>query len=84
VSVNPLGKNITTTSQLFAEQADYTAKIVLQYKKIAYHLQYGITIWGISDKSSWIRPYFNREDYPLLYDDNYVPKPIYCKLFDVL
>lgn len=84
VSVNPLGKNITPTPQLFAEQADYAGKIVLQYKKIARHLQYGITIWGISDKDSWIRSYFNREDYPLLYDDNYVPKPIYCKLFDVL
>ncbi|UOQ75040.1 endo-1,4-beta-xylanase [Hymenobacter cellulosilyticus] len=42
--------------------------------------QYGITFWGVSDQNSWLRSYYQRADYPLLFDDNYQPKPAYCRL----
>ena len=84
ISVNPLGKNITPSQSLFTKQANLLGEIVLQYKQIPTRYQYGITFWGISDKTSWIIDYFNREDYPLLYDDNYLPKPAYCKLKETL
>jgi endo-1,4-beta-xylanase len=84
VSINPLGRDISPTQELFAEQANLLGELVQQYKQVPPQYQYGITFWGISDKTSWIKEYFNREDYPLLYDDNYNPKPAYCKLKETL
>lgn len=84
ISVNPLGKDIIPSETLFNEQADLLGNIVLNYNKIPEQYQYGITFWGISDKNSWIRSFYNKEDYPLLYDDNYQPKPCYCKLINTL
>jgi endo-1,4-beta-xylanase len=84
ISVNPLGKNIVPSETLFNEQANLLGSIVLNYNQIPKQYQYGITFWGISDKNSWIRNFYNRQDYPLLYDDNYIPKPCYCKLRKIL
>ena len=38
-----------------------------------------ITFWGISDGDSWKNnfPVWGRTDYPLLFDRNYEPKPVY-------
>lgn len=84
ISVNPLGKDIMANESLLIQQANLLANIIIHYNQLPKHLQYGITFWGISDKNSWIRSYYNREDYPLLYDDAYLPKPCYCKLIEVL
>ncbi len=84
ISINPLGKDIEPSEALFNAQANVLGSVVLHYHQIPEQYQYGITFWGISDKNSWIRSYYNREDYPLLYDDNYVPKPCYCKLMSIL
>lgn len=84
ISINPSGGDITPTEKLFERQADILGKIILHYKQVPASLQYGITIWGISDKDTWIRSYFNRQDYPLLYDENYIAKPALCKLKESL
>jgi endo-1,4-beta-xylanase len=84
ISVNPLSKNIEPSNELFERQANKLASITLLYKEIPYRYQYGITFWGVSDSDSWIREYFNRDDYPLLFDDNYYPKPAYCKFKETL
>lgn len=44
-------------------------------------------VWGVTDKFSWLRDpqYFNNPQVePLLFDDNYKPKPAYYALLDVL
>ena len=84
ISVNPLGKDIVPDEELFNEQANVLGSLILDYNQIPKQFQYGITFWGISDRNSWIRGFFNREDYPLLFDDNYLPKPCYCKLIKTL
>lgn len=84
VSVNPLGKDIEPSAKLFERQANKLSAITLMYKNIPSENQFGMTFWGLSDKNTWIRSYFNREDYPLLFDDNYKPKPAYCKLIETL
>ncbi len=84
ISINPLGKDIILSEKLLNEQANLLASVVLTYNQVPKQYQYGITFWGISDKNSWIRSFYNRVDYPLLYDDNYLPKPCYCKLIKVL
>lgn len=80
VSVNPLGQPITATPELLQRQADKLAFLVRTYQELPRAQQFGITFWGISDRNSWIPSYFHRDDYPLLFDDNYQPKPAFCIL----
>lgn len=84
ISVNPLGKDIVPSEKIFNVQANLLGSVIINYNQIPKQYQHGITFWGISDKHSWIRNFYNREDYPLLYDDNYFPKPCYCKLIKTL
>jgi endo-1,4-beta-xylanase len=37
--------------------------------------QYGITLWGFSDKYSWIPRHFSTIDWPCIYDSSYMKKP---------
>jgi len=80
ISLNPLSKHYTLNTNDFHAQAAMMYRIWKSYTSIPTDLQFGITFWGISDLYSWIRSYFNRLDYPLLFDENYLPKPIYCQL----
>lgn len=84
ISVNPLAKPITNRQALLKEQATYLEQIIRCYKQLPRDYRYGITFWGLSDADSWIPVHYNREDYPLLYDQQYVPKPAYCLLKDIL
>lgn len=84
ISVNPSGKDIEPDKLLLNSQADKYAEIARLYKQIPEDLKHGITIWGLSDKDSWIPKQFNRKDFPLLYDTEYKPKPCYCQFLDAL
>lgn len=80
ISINANGKNNIPTQEILNEQADFLKKILLHYKQIPNANQFGITFWGVNDANSWIRSFYNRIDYPLLFDDNYQAKPAYCAL----
>lgn len=84
VSVNPFGRAMETNAKIWKQQADLLGAIVFQYRQIPQQLQFGITLWGVSDRNSWIRYFYQRADYPLLYDDQYQPKPAYCKMKELL
>lgn len=84
ISINPNGGIIKNKDHLLQQQAFKLAGIVQHYKQLPPHLQYGITFWGISDADSWIPQFYEREDYPLLYNRKYQPKPAYCKLKEAL
>lgn len=80
VAINPLGQAITPTPALLQRQADKLAFLVRTYQEIPQAQQFGITFWGISDRNTWLRSYYHRDEYPLLFDDNYQPKPAFCLL----
>lgn len=44
----------------------------------------GLTTWGVSDQHSWIPGFFERTDAPLLFNEDYRPKPAYYALISVL
>ena len=44
----------------------------------------GITIWGITDRYSWVPDTFPGEGAALPWDDNYQPKPAYTAIHDAL
>ncbi len=85
ISINPLGQAMPTPPEdELARQANRYLYIFQSFKRIPEAYQFGITIWGVSDADSWIRYFFNRDDYPLLFDDQYQPKPAFCKLISTL
>lgn len=84
IAINPSNKDIELNKQLLDRQALKYAEVAELYNQIPSDFQYGITIWGVSDKDSWIPIQFKRKDYPLLFDDDYEPKTCYCKLKDAL
>ncbi|WP_191557380.1 endo-1,4-beta-xylanase [Metabacillus idriensis] len=43
-----------------------------------------LVMWGVTDKHSWIPKHTDTEDYPLIFDGNYRPKPSYDVLNDIL
>ena len=43
-----------------------------------------ITFWGFTDAHSWINEAGQGPDYPLLFDENYQPKPAYWGVMDAL
>jgi len=44
----------------------------------------GVTFWGFTDAHSWINDVGQGPDYPLLFDENYQPKPAYWGVMDAL
>jgi endo-1,4-beta-xylanase len=43
-----------------------------------------ISVWGVADADSWVRWAMGEHESPLLFDDNYEPKPAYWGVFDAL
>jgi len=44
----------------------------------------GVTFWGFTDAHSWINEAGQGPDHPLLFDENYQPKPAYWGVMDAL
>jgi endo-1,4-beta-xylanase len=85
ISVNPFSQDMKQPSEkLLQRQADKAAFIANIYRQIPQRYQYGITWWGVGDQDSWIPSNFDRDDFPLLFDEHYQPKPVYCQLLNVL
>ena len=82
ISINPLGTQIEPTNSLLNQQAELLLSIVKEYENLPEEIKFGITFWGVNDSNTWIRTYFNRMDYPLLFDDLYNPKSCYCSLIN--
>ena len=79
ISINPSNATgFVPTKALYEVQAamfNFVVKSYIQYVPLAQ--RFGITVWGVSDKDSWITPTFNRPDYPLMWDNNFTKKPAF-------
>jgi endo-1,4-beta-xylanase len=64
------------TPELLGFQAAMVKYAIGSYLKyIPKAQQAGITVWGVTDKTSWL--YNNGTEFPLLYNNNYAKKPSY-------
>jgi endo-1,4-beta-xylanase len=67
---------LTLTDALSAQQKYKT--VVQYYKQIVPKAQqFGITNWNVGDADSWLRQVIQKNEYPLLFDENYAKKPTY-------
>jgi GH35 family endo-1,4-beta-xylanase len=63
------------TAEAAAKQKERYREIVAAYTKVVpASLRAGITVWGVWDADSWLNTPEN-PDWPLLFDDNFEPKP---------
>ena len=84
ISINQQGKNMSSApASRLAKQAEKYAFVFETFQAIPAEYQFGISMWGVSDNHSWIRGFFGRDDYPLLFDDGYEAKPAYCRLLGI-
>ncbi|MDI1462505.1 endo-1,4-beta-xylanase [Catellatospora sp. KI3] len=70
------------TSAKDATQAQYYTNVVNAC--LAVSACTGITIWGFSDKYSWVPDTFPSEGAALIYDENYQVKPSYTAVYNAL
>jgi endo-1,4-beta-xylanase len=76
---------LTYTPALQKAQADKYAFVANQYKTlIPKGQQFGITTWNVGDDDSWIRHFYNKADWPLLFDDSYAKKQVYYSFLTAL
>lgn len=79
------GESYDTTGQELKELYKEYFKMFLDNRKI-----YGkngislVTVWGITDETSWIRNSNKYTQYPLLFDENYNAKPCFYGVLEAL
>ncbi|RDL32090.1 Beta-xylanase [Venustampulla echinocandica] len=67
--------NMPASAQNLQEQAECYGRLTRAC--MAVERCVGITLWGVSDKYSWVPQTFNGEGAALLWNDNYQKKPAY-------
>lgn len=77
ISVLPAPGEFPGKNVLLQMQADLYSKVFEAFLAVEPRLRYGITLWGVGDADSWLVTELNKVDYPLLFDENYAPKPAY-------
>ncbi len=83
VALNPENNlSLTLTPALAEQQAGRYKFIVKTYNAISANLKFGITTWNIGDADSWIPRQYNRPDWPLPFDANYLRKPAYYGILE--
>jgi endo-1,4-beta-xylanase len=75
--------NAVYTDSLKQLQTEKFMLIFNAYRKqVPAKQQYGITFWNIADNDTWLRKVYKINEWPLLFDDNYIRKPAYYKVLE--
>lgn len=84
IRVNPSGTETELTKELVDRFTDKMVEVVEIYNQVPEELQFGITMWGVQDDDTWLRSFWNNQyEWPLLFDDNFDPKPAYDEVLDL-
>jgi len=89
VSELDVKSNVNGSAQLSPVDAEFQATmyeyIIKTYREVVpKEQQYGITIWGVNDGSTWIKPIGNNFFFPLPWDDNLERKPAYNAIYKAM
>lgn len=83
VKSTPAGGTVLSPINAEFQAAMYEYIIKTYLEVVPKEQQYGITVWGIDDASSW-RNTDERKYFPLLWDDNFKRKPAYNAVYNAL
>ncbi len=73
-----------TTAMKVAQAEKYRQVALLYRKHVPKKQQFGITFWDFNDRDTWIKPFFDLNEWPTIYDENLDPKPAYFGFADGL
>jgi endo-1,4-beta-xylanase len=80
-------KTVYTMDLGLAQKKRYCEVVKAYMDTVPPHLRGGVSVWGVNDPSSWLIGFLfqNRhQDWPLLFDADYVPKPALRGVADAL
>ncbi len=78
------GNVVKLTPEIQDDQAILLKTLVTAYNYLPRDQRFGITFWGVSDRDSWIKKYYNRLDFPCLWDEKYKRKQAYSALYNTV
>jgi endo-1,4-beta-xylanase len=73
---------LPVTDAKLATQADYYRRVVSAC--LTQRRCVGVTVWGYTDKYSWVPGFFTGQGAACLFDENFQPKPAYWAVLDEL
>ena len=73
---------LPATTDLLARQAETYSRVVKACTAVTACI--GVTVWGFTDKYSWVPGFFQDEGAACLFDDNIAPKPAYQAVLNAL
>ncbi len=84
VRINPsvVSGYILTPMEQNYQAMMYSYVLKSYFKNVPKAQQYGITIWGLTDNTSWL--YNNGKDFPLMYNADYSKKQAYAAVLQAL
>jgi len=59
------------------KQSDTYKYIVEMFETLPQSQKFAITIWGLTDKYTWLTGWWHPKEYPLLFDNSYIKKKAY-------
>ena len=82
VRLNTAQTNIKKKAELLISQSERYRFVFQLFQSLPPDQQFGITLWGLSDNDSWLSE-SSYKARPLLFDNQYLPKPAYCALMNM-
>ena len=77
VRVNPNNDQTTLTSERAELQRLKMKEMVEVFMGMPEASRYAITMWGLRDADTWLIDFWGQPDWPLLFNNDFTPKPAY-------
>ncbi len=84
VRLNPGGELTELPPDRSQAQRQRVGDIVRAFLALPPENRYAITVWGLRDGDSWLIEFWGNPDWPLLFDDEFEPKPAYAGFLQAL
>ncbi|NNE47257.1 MAG: cellulase family glycosylhydrolase [Rhodothermales bacterium] len=84
IRINPDGDLSAPTSAREAAQRVRTRQVIEAFNALPSDKRFAVTVWGVRHSESWLIDFWGNPEWPLLFDDNFVPGPAHNGFVDAL